>query len=187
MKVYSLLLAIALLISPLCHSQEFYGIPIDGNVSTFMAKLKAKNFTFRKYVETTAIMDGKVGTQSVEVFIFSTPTTKKVYRISVYFPKKTAWYSLKANYVDLVRSLTEKYGESERTLESFDTPYYEGDGYEMSAVELDKANYASLWNLPNLTLFIEITKFKQVRITYENVKNNDLNKSEETRVNNNIL
>jgi hypothetical protein len=184
----SLFIALMLTISLFANSQEYNGILIDGDLSTFISKMKAKNYTLRKYVENGAIMDGKVGFNEVEVFIFTTPKTKKVFRLSIYFPKKTTWYSLKSSYNDLLSILTNKYGEPTSQLESFSNPYYEGDGYEMSAVSLEKVNYLAYWRENNnLSLSIEISKYNQVNIVYDNVFNTNLRDKEIKNINSSIL
>jgi hypothetical protein len=150
--------------------------------------MRAKNYTLRKYLDNGAIMDGKVGYNEVEVFIFTTPKSKKIFRLAVYFPKKNTWSSLKSNYLDLLSILSSKYGEPTSSYESFSNPYYEGDGYEMSAVGLEKVNYLAYWsNINNLAIAIEISKFSQVKILYDNVFNTNLRDKEIKNINSSIL
>jgi hypothetical protein len=187
MKKYILLLLITLS-SIFSYSQEFNGVLVDGDLPSFVSKMKAKNYTLRKYIENGAIMDGKVGYNDVEVFIFTTPKSKKVFRLSVYFPKKTTWSSLKGSYLDLLSSLTSKYGEPTNKGEIFKDPYYEGDGYEMSAVAIEKVVYLAYWEyISNLFLSIEISKYSQVNIVYDNVTNVAIRDKEIKSINTNIL
>lgn len=187
MKKYILILLITLS-SILSYSQEFNGVLIDGDLPSVVSKMKAKNYTLRKYTENGAIMDGKVGYNDVEVFIFTTPKSKKVFRFSVYFPKKTTWSSLKGSYLDLLSSLTSKYGEPTNKGEIFKDPYYEGDGYEMSAVAIEKVVYLAYWEyISNLFLSIEISKYSQVNIVYDNVTNVAIRDKEIKSINTNIL
>ena len=47
--------------------------------------------------------------------------------------------------------------------------YYVGDGFEMQAVEKEKCRFMSFWsNIGGASYSVEITKYKQVKITYEN-------------------
>lgn len=187
MRKYILLLLITLS-SIFSYSQEFNGVLIDGDLATFISKMKAKNYSLRKYIENGAIMDGKVGYNDVEVFIFTTPKSKKVFRLSIYFPKKTTWSSLKGNYLDLLSTLTSKYGEPTNKGEIFKDPYYEGDGYEMSAVATEKVVYLAYWEyVSNLFLSIEISKYNQVNIVYDNANNVALRDKEIKSINTNIL
>ena len=43
-------------------------------------------------------MDGKVGNRNIELFIFVTPKSKKIYKFTLYFEEQTSWSSLKGDY-----------------------------------------------------------------------------------------
>lgn len=184
----NLLIAIALLITSTLSAQEFNGVKIEGDLSTFVYNLKAKNYTLRKYIDGGAILDGKVGYDNVEVFVFTTPKSKKVFRVSVYFEKKATWSSLKSNYYNLLDILKNKYGEPDAQRAEFESPYYEGDGYELSAVKLNKIVYGAAWkDKNNLSMTILISEFCQVNITYDNTKNENIRDYEVNNMKNSIL
>lgn len=48
-------------------------------------------------------------------------------------------------YRDMKDVLGRKYGAPLLTLERFDNPYYEGDGYELSAIKLGKGHFSTAW------------------------------------------
>ena len=184
----NLLIAIAILATSVLNAQEFSGVPIDGDLTTFLTRIKAKGFTFKKYIEQGAIINGKIGIRDVEVFVFTTPKSKKVFKLSVYFPERSTWGSLKSEYFELVEVLTKKYGEPTSRYSSFKSPYEEGDGYEMSAVQLEKCNYSTFWiKRNNLSMVIDISKFHQINITYENDTNMKLKKDETNAIQSNAL
>ena len=184
----NLFIAIAILATSVINAQEFNGVPIDGDLTTFVTKLKAKGYTLKEYIDNGAILKGKIGTKDIEVFAFTTPKSKKVFKLSVYFPERTTWSFLKSEYEELVGVLTDKYGEAHSSYSTFKKPYYEGDGYEMSAVQLEKCNFASYWiKQNNLTLAVEISKWKQINITYENDKNMAIKQEEMRNLQNNSL
>jgi hypothetical protein len=85
------------------------------------------------------------------------------------YPKKDNWDDLKSQFDSYHNLLLEKYGETSDRFQFFSSPYYEGDGFEMQAVEKDKCSYMSFWsNIEGASYSVEITKYKQVKITYEN-------------------
>jgi hypothetical protein len=177
MKKY--ILIALLMFSAVSFGQSFDGVPLSGNIDLAVAKFKAKGYKVSQTAESAYIMKGMVAGENVQIFLFYTPKTKQVFKMTAYLDERSTWYSLKAHYERYVQVLTDKYGESSSTYESFDKPYYEGDGYEISAVELEKCNYATYWmNKDNLTLGVEITKYKQVKLTYENDTNMILYKKE---------
>lgn len=56
-----------------------------------------------------------------------------------------SWYSVSKKYFALKETFTSKYGEPVTEVETFYSPYYEGDGYERNAFYLEKAAYLTSW------------------------------------------
>jgi hypothetical protein len=126
-------------------------------------------------------MEGFVGDRNLEVYIKCTPITKTVWGFNVYLPKQTSWSSLKREYEEYLDVLSKKYGEPETKYNFFSSPYKEGDGDEMTAVAVDKCTYSAFWT-KNSGLWISISKFKQVVISYENKSNSDLDDKEKSEI-----
>jgi len=179
--------AIVLLFSFSINAQTFDGVPISGDLTTTITKLKAKGYIFQKNMANGgAILKGKVATQNVDLYVYITPKTKQVCKFVVFFAEETSWYSLKSQYEKYLEILTEKYGEPSDKFAFFKSPYEEGDGYEMSAVTLEKAVFSSYWmNKDNTTIALSISKWKQVSIGYENDKNMELKNKEVKSMENN--
>lgn len=165
-------------------SQYFDGIYVGGSLETLISKYKAKGYIFDKYHEWGAMMQGKVGDKPIELFIFVTPKTKVVCKVTIYLPKKSTWWSIKDDYETNLDMFKSKYGTPDYSFTDFLNPYYEGDGYEMSALELEKVNYAAYWfDKSNANVSVEISKFKQICVTYENVANMKIRKREQEEIN----
>jgi hypothetical protein len=157
------------------NAQSFLGLPISGNVSTTIAAFKAKGFKFIKQDQYSVSMSGIVDYTPVELYIYNTPTSKQTCKFVVYFDEKNSWISLKGDYDRFVDKLTNKYGAPDKNIEEFITPYESGDGYELSAIQLEKAVFSSFWfaggyERSNLSMSVSISKFKQLKLTYENDK-----------------
>lgn len=164
-------------------AQSFDGVPISGDLPTAVAKFKAKGYTIRKYVENGVILDGKVASRNIELFVFVTPKTKKLFKVVAYFDEEISWMSLKSTYEVFYDILTEKYGYPDAKYNKFIDPYYEGDGYELQAVGVEKAIFSSYWfKKDNLTVALEISKYKQVSLTYENNIMMELKKKEQAEI-----
>ena len=82
--------------------------------------------------------------------------------------------------------LSKKYGEPESTYNFFSSPYKEGDGDEMTAVAVDKCSYSAFWTKTS-GLWISISKFKQVVISYENITNSNLHTKEKNEIKKHIF
>lgn len=181
-----IILALACIMLNTVTAQSFDGVSIRGSLSSVVANFKAKGYSLRNTKENYAVLDGFVGNKPVEVFVFTTPITKVVFKVNVYLPKKESWASLKNEYLDFVLLFKEKYGQWSNTYNDFVNPYEEGDGYEMSAVELEKTNFMTIWmNNGNANYGVQITKFKQVMIIYENAINTEIMDNERKRLNKN--
>lgn len=167
--------------------QNFNGIAIDGNLNDFVAKMKSKGYQYVRSVESgTVIMSGMLNGDQVEFWISGTPKTKKVWKLSIYFSKVNTWYSIKNDYDKSKEILAAKYGQPDKVYEFFSDPYYDGDGYEMTAVKIEKATFASYWinERDGYNIGVSISKFCQIRISYENSKNYALLDQERNQINN---
>lgn len=160
-------------------SQSFDGVAIDGDLSTAIAKYKSKGYLIQKYFENGVILNGEVLGTKIELYIFTTIKTKRVFKAVVYLPKRESWVSLKNEYEKYFETFTDKYGTEDSKYEFFSKPYFEGDGYELQALKLEKATFAAYWlKKNNATIGLEISEYQQVKITYENDTNQIISKRE---------
>lgn len=181
MKKAMVLLAI-LFATAVGYSQEFLGIKVEGTRQECINKFKAKGYVVIGTPSNTAIsMRGKAGGNDVDLVIVNTPTSKKVWKFAVFLPERTTWDRLKSDYEYYVELFTNKIGNPTDIYRNFVSPYYEGDGYEMSAVGIEKCNYIAFWD----GIYIEITKWKQVSVCYENKVNAEISKKEKDAINSN--
>jgi hypothetical protein len=165
-------------VAPVMGVPQFMGIPIEGDAMLFINKLKAKGFKVKTYDAVVTTMTGVfLGNVTNEILIIHTPKSKKVWKVAVYMQEQIGWSSLKSEYVSLLSKLNNKYGEPSTSYFSFMSPYEEGDGYEMNAVSLEKTNIVACWNLTyqdgteSGTIFLELSKWKQNKISWENATN----------------
>lgn len=155
-------------------SQAFDGVEIGGPISVAIEKFKAKGYKLVEKYETGARMVGKVGVYQVELYLTKTPKSGKFAKIGLYFDKRISWSSLLSDYNRMKEIIVDKYGIPTSDYETFVNPFYLGDGYEMTAVKIEKCIYASYWLMDTMNISLEISKFAQVNLSYENVANMDL-------------
>lgn len=181
-KIYSLFLV--LFIANYIYSQdshiEFKGISLDGSLSSFVEKMEKNGFTLQKSPrEHVALMKGLFTGKWVEVLILSSPKTKTVWKVSVYYSKQESWTSLKSDYNEMVELFTKKYGEPKDHFEFFSSPYYEGDGYELQALRKEKCNYISFWTLDKGGIIVDINQYGQIQVRYEDKVNVKIKEKED--------
>jgi hypothetical protein len=179
MKKLSILLAVSLLTIS-TYSQSVFGVKVDGNKTDVVNKFKTKGFKISITPSATVTsLQGYVDGVKYDVLVCSTPITKKVWKIAVYLPEQNNWYDLKNTYEKFYDLFVKKYGEPYASYTSFVNPYEEGDGYEMTAVSVEKCNYSAFWN----EVWMNISKFKQIELNYENVTNAELFTAEKEKLN----
>ncbi len=176
-------------VSPVTGIPHFMGIPIEGDAVLFINKLKAKGFKVINYDANVTTMSGVfLGTLTNSIMIVHTPKSKQVWKVGVYMPEQNTWSSLKFEYQSLLSKLNNKYGEPATSFFSFMSPYEEGDGYELTAVQMEKSNIVAWWDLtftdgtPSGLIMLEMTKWKQNSIIWENSVNTELKKKEQAEL-----
>ena len=174
-------IALSVLLSIKGISQEFMGVKVDGSKQTISSQFVGKGM---KRIESsnpnTLVFNGYVNGSLIELYVAFTPKSNLAWKFMVYLPKCTDWYELKGSYNKYLELFTDKYGEPNSSYSTFLSPYYEGDGYEMSAVGINKCLYSAFWDKYS----VEITEYKQVRLVYENSDNALIKKNESDQISN---
>lgn len=176
--LFCFLSGIALFAQDSVTHMEFRGIPIDGNLSSFVNQLNQLGYA-GSIENGMAMLTGKFGGKDVTVAVYASERSNLVYQVIVVFPNESSWYSLKSYYLELKNSLSTKYGAPHNSNEYFSSPYYEGDGYEMSAVRLGKVHYTSRYYTPTGQIILTIFKDGAPMIAYKDKINTEKKETEE--------
>ena len=186
MSLWAMLILCILTVSAQTEHLKFMGIPITGTPIQMGEKLKAKGFIFKeKLDEDFRVYKGKFAGSNVEVSVVS--SNNLVWKILVEYPKASSFSELLSDYNEMVKQFKKKYNEPYDHFEFFSKPYYEGDGYELQALKLNKCHYASFWKLDFGTICVEMAKYGRIWIGYEdklNVKAKEV--KEEQQIQNDI-
>lgn len=177
-----LLIIVLTFVSLFTNAQIFDGVPVNGDLDVYIKKMGDKKYTLVKSLEGGAIMNGYLANRLVEIYINVTPKTRQVNRVSIYFNEWKDWQMLKTDYNNITSVFLDKYGNPDASYNEFFPPY--GDaGTEMTAVENEKALFQCYWwEKDGANLAVQISKYKQVKIVYENIKNTDLFDVEEMAI-----
>jgi outer membrane protein assembly factor BamA len=149
----------------------FKGIPINGSLSSFVSNLKSKGFTLDLIEDGLATLKGDfAGKSNCTIVVVATEQSNTVWKVVVFFPEKTSWYSLKSEYESFKESYTEKYGNPE-SYEFFSNPYYEGDGYELQALTSEKCRFVSYYQTDKGYITVEVHRSQCLLVSYEDAIN----------------
>lgn len=167
-------------------AQSFDGVPISGDLPTAITRYEAKGYVLNSQDKNFAILKGRVASiYNVELYVYVTPKSKKVCKVVAFMDKESAWHNMKSQYEKFVNIIKDKYGKPDNTYNQFISPYYDGDGYEMTAVANEKCIFSSIWfNRNNTNIMVEISKYSQVKLVYENDENMELMSREKQSIEN---
>lgn len=99
---------------------SFKGVPIDGTLNEYVAKMKAAGFSYLGTQDGTAILQGDfAGFKSCTVGVSTLKAVNVVSTIGVIFPSHDDWSSLERDYEHLKSMLTQKYGDPADVVEQF--------------------------------------------------------------------
>lgn len=102
----------------------FKGVPIGGELSSFISKLKSKDFTLIEKDGSKALLTGKFTGQNVKLLVMSTDSDKMVYGLGAIFDEVDTWQTILSQYENYKDLYTEKYGEPEQCIETYGNSVY---------------------------------------------------------------
>jgi len=98
----------------------FKGVPIDGTLSEYVAKMKLNGFTVVASEPGMSMLQGDfAGYKDCFVGVVTMKQKDLVSRIKVLFPDRDDWASLYGNYLNLKEMLIQKYGQPAEVVEEF--------------------------------------------------------------------
>lgn len=173
MKKHIFTLVAMLVFALTIKAQSFSGLAIEGSLTTFNQKMIAKGYRFKKQITPYIYFyEGSISAEKVEVFVFATPKTKQVAKVSVFYSKNETFEGINDKFEQKKEVLTSKYGFPKDCLEFFESPYERNDGYEEIAIQVEKYTHSCFWHISeNFAMSLSISKYMQVQIVYENVSN----------------
>lgn len=177
MKRIFITLAMSLVVLGLCAQEHlsFKGIPIEGSMSSFSQKLKAKGFTLLDSDNNIVMFTGDFTGREVTVGVQATSDGRNVFGVVVLFPESDEWNILVNTYGYYKDLYTRKYGEpsvcKEKNPARSDT-----NVALMAEVNQGTVVYGSAWEVSGGTIELSIEKGSRpyegvVAIKYRDSKN----------------
>lgn len=136
---------------------SFKGIPIEGSMTTFCQKLKAKGFTSVGHDNNIAMFTGDFTGRKATVGVTSTDDGKNVFAVGVFFDPSGEWNTLVKTY-DYYKDLyTRKYGEP--TISKENNPALSDSNTALMAeVYQGTVVYGSAWEVTGGDIQLSIEK-----------------------------
>jgi len=156
--VFTLTTTIALAQTNSSDYLSFKGVPIDGTLNEFVAKMKQSDFTMLATEDGVVTLKGDFASYKDCIIGVATLKGKDlVNKINVIFPTLESWSLLASNYFNLKGMLSEKYGvpsECVEKFESFGEP--KDDGMKYLYVKTDKCKYYSIFKTEKGNIELQI-------------------------------
>jgi len=139
----------------------FKGVPIDGTLSEYVAKMKSAGFSHIGTEDGVALLSGEfAGYRECMIGVKTLKKYNTVHEIAVLFPTQNTWRGLSYDYTKLKSMLSKKYGEPKECVEKFvNTPScinINDDNCKMSEVRNDHCKYYSIFTVKNGTISLSI-------------------------------
>lgn len=154
---------------------SFKGIPIEGSITTFCQKLKAKGLVQVHSEDNIRLFTGDFTGREATIGVVADQTGKNVFSVVVIFPKSGEWNSLVNTYDYYKELYTEKYGHPSFSREN-NPSHSDSNTSLMYEVHQGTVVYGSVFNAPGGTIEISIDKADgvyqgQVIIRYKDTQN----------------
>jgi hypothetical protein len=135
---------------------SFKGVPINGTLADYVAKMKKSGFTHKGTKDGVAMLEGEYASYKNCIVGVSTLKQKDlVDRIVVLFPNRETWSALSSNYSNLKELLTEKYGTPSENVEEFSTSV-DDDGTKLIQAQMGSCNYLTTYVTDKGTIQLKI-------------------------------
>lgn len=136
---------------------SFKGIPIEGSITTFCQKLKAKGLEQVHSEDNIRLFTGDFTGRDATIGVVADQTGKNVFSVVVIFPASREWNTLVNTYNHFKDLYTEKYGNPSFSREH-NPSHGKGNTALMAEVYQGTVVYGSEFNAPGGTIQLSIDK-----------------------------
>lgn len=143
----------------------FKGIEMNCSTSSFAEKLSLQGFSKLYESSNFCKLEGNFAGEPADIILLGDENSHLIKDIIVVFEKCTSWATLKYNYLLFKKTLQEKYGNGD-SREYFSGSYYEGDGFELQAVKLEKCHFSTKFETASGDIIVAISKDCTVELYY---------------------
>ncbi len=134
----------------------FKGVPIDGTLNEYVAKMENAGFSHIDTKDGVAILSGEfAGYKDCIIGVMTFQKCDLVHEITVLFPRQNTWKGLDFDYNRLKSMLSKKYGKPDKCVEKF-VHFFEDDDIKMSEVKNNNCTYYSVFKIENGNISLSI-------------------------------
>jgi hypothetical protein len=140
----------------------FKGVPIDGTMSEYVAKMKLNGFVVVATEPGATMLQGDFASyKKCLIGVVTMQQKDLVSKIRVMFPEREDWATLYGNYINVKEMLTQKYGAPTEVVEEFrNHPGVKDEGLKFMYVYSGDCNYTTIFKTPSgeIRLYLDHTQ-----------------------------
>lgn len=157
-KIIAVLISVFVVIDIMAQEHlSFKGIPIEGSMTEFCQKLKAKGFTSIGTKDNSSLFSGNFTGRNATVIVAATDDGKNVFSVGVLFDPSEEWNTL-VNTYDYYKDLyARKYGSPTFSKEN-NPAHSDNNSILMNELYQGTVVYGSLWEVPGGDIELSIEK-----------------------------
>lgn len=143
----------------------FKGVPIDGTMSEYVAKMKLNGFVVVATEPGATMLQGDFASyKKCLIGVVTLQQKDLVSKIRVMFPEQSDWATLYGNYSNVKEMLTQKYGAPTEVIEEFTTyPDVKDDGLKFMYLRNGECNYTTVFKTSNGEISLYLDHAESVR------------------------
>jgi len=169
-----------LLFTSKANGQRIAGYDIIGSkedvINTFIKLGLSNTKTTNEYT----VLSGKLQNEATQMFFYQTPMSSQIFKVEVFYPAKKSSDSTKISFNKRLSAMSNRYGAPENVICS--------DGSKLNHAynnlvdtDINKMEWVTMPFFQNLSLYAELQKSGDVKVTYI-VKNNALKYEQEIKM-----
>ena len=153
----------------------FKGIPIDGSLTAFCQKLKAKGLTYVNSNNSEALFEGDFAGRHATIGVAATNDGRKVFAVVVFFDASQEWNTLVSTYNYYKDLYTNKYGNPS-VVREHNPSYSSSNSALMAELYQGTVLWGTLWEIAGGEIELGIERTSgiyegMVMISYRNTQN----------------
>ncbi len=169
-----------LLFSSKLSAQRIAGFDIIGSKEEVINAFTKLGLSNTKTTNEYTVLSGKLQNEVAQMFFFHTPMSSQIYKVEVFYPAKKSSDSAKISFNKRLSAMSNRYGAPENVICN--------DGSKLNHAynnlvdtDINKMEWVTMPFFQNLSLYAELQKSGDVKVTYI-VKNNALKYEQEIKM-----
>ena len=169
-----------LLFAPKLEAQRIAGYDIIGSKEDVINTFTKLGLSNTKTTNEYTILSGKLQNETAQMFFYHTPMSSQIFKVEVFYPAKKSSDSTKISFNKRLSAMSNRYGAPENVIcndgSKLNHPYN-----NLVDTDINKMEWVNMPFFQNLSLYAELMKSSEVKVTYI-LKNNALKYEQEIKM-----